>query len=151
VRNAADTAPGTALACAFSTETADGREWSVMTLGGTGGEGEQARLFQAPYASGYAGGDTVRFRVRVAWEGLVNVRAVKVVLFHYGASFFGINAGSAGAGPAPADAHEELLEGAMVLSADPAFFQMKLLVEADGPGPVAGTVRWADAELVRIG
>ena len=121
-----------------------------MQLGGSGGDGENARLYQAPYATGYAGGDTVRFRVRVAWENLVNVRAVKVVVFHYGAGFFGINTGSAGAGPAPGGAHEEVLEGAMVLSSSPAFFQMKLMVEAGGPGPVSGTVRWADAELRRI-
>ncbi|HRO13351.1 hypothetical protein, partial [Amaricoccus sp.] len=70
--------------------------------------------------------------------------------FHYGTGFFGINTGSAGAGLAPADAHEELLEGAMVLSDDPIFFQMKLMVEADGTGPVSGTVRWVDAELRRI-
>ena len=93
----------------------------------------------------------MRFRVQVAWENLVGVRAVKVVLFHYGSGFFGINTGSAGAGPAPGGAHEELLEGTMVLSASPTFFQMKLMVEADGTGPVSGTVRWADAELRRIG
>lgn len=150
VRNAGDTGPGAALACSFSTESAGGRTWWVMELGGTGGDGEQARLYQAPFAVGYAGGDTVRFRVRVAWEDLVGVRTVKVVVFHYGTGFFGINTGSAGAGPAPADAHEELLEGAMVLSDDPTFFQMKLMVEADGTGPVSGTVRWVDAELCRI-
>ena len=85
-RSAAPTTrgPGSSLACAFSTETAGGRTWSVMQLGGTGGDGEHARLYQAPYATGYAGGDTVRFRVRVAWENLVDVRAVKVVVFHYG-------------------------------------------------------------------
>jgi hypothetical protein len=27
---------------------------------------------------------------------------------------------------------------------------MKLMVEADGAGPVSGAVRWADAELRRI-
>lgn len=38
----------------------------------------------------------------------------------------------------------------MVLSANPTFFQLKLMVEAAGTGAVAGTVRWADAELIRI-
>ena len=153
VRDAGDTGPGSSLACTFSTAAAGGRLWSVMTLGGrrgTGGDAEQARLYQAPYATGYAGGDTVRFRVRVAWENLAGVRAVKVVVFHYGAGFFGINTGSAGAGLAPTGAHEEVLEGTMVLSADPTFFQVKLIVEADGPGPVSGTVRWTDAELRRL-
>jgi hypothetical protein len=151
VRSADDSAPGSSLACTFATETSAGRTWQVIALGGTGGGGEHARLFQAPYATGYEGGDTVRFRVRVAWENLAGVRAVKVVVFHYGSGFFGINSGSAGAGPAPGGAHEELLEGIMVLSASPTFFQMKLMVEADGTGPVSGTVRWADAELRRIG
>ncbi len=80
----------------------------------------------------------------------VNVRAVKVIVFHYGTGFFGINTGSAGAGLAPAGPHEEVLEGSMVLSASPSFFQVKLMVEAGGPGPVSGTVRWADAELCRV-
>ena len=150
IRNPGDTGAGSSLACAFSTETIGGRTWSVMQLGGTGGDGEHARLFQAPYASGYAGGDTVRFRVRVGWENLADVRAVKVIVFHYGTGFFGINTGSAGAGLAPGGAHEEVLEGSMVLSSSPAFFQMKLMVEAGGPGPVSGTVRWADAELRRV-
>ncbi len=150
VRNAADTGAATSLACTFSTETSGGRTWSVMQLGGSGGDGEQARLYQAPYATGYAGGDTVRFRVRVRWENLANVRAVKVIVLYYGSGFFGINTGSAGAGLAPGGMHEEVLEGTMVLSADPTFFQMKLLVEADGTGPVSGAVRWADAELRRV-
>lgn len=93
VRNAGDTEPGTSLTSTFSTETIAGRSWQTMRLGGTGGGGEQVRLYQAPYADGYRGGDTIRYRVRVAWEGLVNVRAVKVILFHYGAGFFGINTG----------------------------------------------------------
>lgn len=151
VRNPGDTATGVSLSCAFFVETAPDRTWSVMQLGGTGGDGENARLYQAPYASGYAGGDTIRYRLRVRWEDLVNVRAVKVVVFHYGADFFGINTGSAGAGPAPAGAHEEVLDGTLVLSQNPTFFQVKLMVEADGPGAVAGTVRWADAELRRVG
>jgi hypothetical protein len=150
VRTPDDTGAGSSLACAFSTEVAAGRTWQVMQLGGAGGNGENARLYQAPFAAGYAGGDTVRFRVRVAWENLAGVRSVKVVVFHYGSGFFGVNAGSAGAGPAPGGAHEELLEGTMVLSASPSFFQMKLMVEADGAGPVSGAVRWADAELRRI-
>ena len=98
VRNADDTGPGSSLACTFATETAGGRTWSVMQLGGTGGGGEHARLYQAPYATGYAGGDTVRFRVRVAWENLAGVRAVKVVVFHYGAA----SSASTPAAPAPA-------------------------------------------------
>jgi hypothetical protein len=150
VRNLDDTDAGSSLTCGFSTETADGRAWAVMQLGGTGGGGENARLYQAPYATGYAEGDTVRFRVRVRWENLVNVRAVKVIIFHYGASFFGINTGNAGSGAAPDGVHEEVLEGTMVLSASPTFFQIKLLVEADGTGAVSGTVRWGEAEIRKV-
>lgn len=147
VRNPGDTDAGSTLACTFSTETSDGSSWAVMQLGGTGGSGENARLYQAPYATGYAGGDTVRFRVRVRWQDLANVRAVKVVIFHYGDGFFGINTGNSGAGLTPGGTYEEVLEGAMVLSANPTFFQMKLMVEAEGTGPVSGTVRWAEAEI----
>ena len=150
IRDASDTEARSGLACAFSTETAGGRTWMAMQLGGTGGEGEQARYYQAPLGGGYAGGDTLRYRVRVAWADLVNVRAVKVIVFHYGSGFFGVNTGTAGEGPAPSGAHEEVLEGSMVLSANPSFFQVKLMVEAAGPGPVSGTVRWADPELRRV-
>jgi hypothetical protein len=150
IRNPGDTDAATGLTCAFSTEWGDGRTWRIMHLGGDGGDGEHARFYQAPFATGCAGGDTVRYRVRVRWENLVNVRAVKVIVFHYGAGFFGINTGSAGAGLAPAGQHEEVLEGRMVLSVSPSFFQVKLMVEAGGPGPVSGTVRWADAELCRV-
>ena len=149
IRDACDTGPGSGLACTFSTETAGGRTWMAMQLGGPAATASRPattrrprrRLRRRGHGALSACGSPGRTSSTCARSRSSSSTTARLFRHQHRHRRRGTGPGRRARGGA---------RGTMVLSANPSFFQVKLMVEAAGPGPVSGTVRWADPELRRV-